>query len=166
MANTRSRKINELKRQALNEIQNTPSAELHSKDIIENATAEIASTPTEQSMRSGGLQENNRESASYAKVRMAANKTNENIAEAAAAESTKRVSEPAAAAAAGASGAAETVAEEGAKKGFFRRHWKATGAVGGTVLAGLALTVGIARASMAGGEKTNSELYNPQQQNY
>lgn len=51
-------------------------------------------------------------------------------------------------------------------RGFFRRHWKGTAIAGGTVLSGLALTVGIARASMAGGEKTNSELYNPQQQNY
>ena len=51
------------------------------------------------------------------------------------------------------------------QQGFFRRHWKATAAVGGTVGTGLLAAVGIANMMMSqGGQLSNSNLYNPEQQ--
>lgn len=48
--------------------------------------------------------------------------------------------------------------------GFFQKHWKATAATVG--VGGLAACVGIANMMLAGGQQSNSNLYNPYQQQY
>lgn len=56
-------------------------------------------------------------------------------------------------------------AQEGENQpGFFQRHWKATAATVG--VGGLATCVGIANMMLAGGQQSNSNLYNPYQQQY
>lgn len=56
-------------------------------------------------------------------------------------------------------------AQEGENQpGFFQRHWKATAATVG--VGGLAACVGIANMMLAGGQQSNSNLYNPYQQQY
>ena len=56
-------------------------------------------------------------------------------------------------------------AQEGENQpGFFQRHWKATAATIG--VGGLAACVGIANMMLAGGQQSNSNLYNPYQQQY
>lgn len=59
---------------------------------------------------------------------------------------------------------AEDAQEGEGQPGFFQKHWKATAATVG--VGGLAACVGIANMMLAGGQQSNSNLYNPYQQQY
>lgn len=59
---------------------------------------------------------------------------------------------------------AEGAQESENQPGFFQKHWKATAATVG--VGGLAACVGIANMMLAGGQQSNSNLYNPYQQQY